>query len=158
MGRLAAGNVTNLGKGTPAALAAPMREDARRLVLVIEDDDAIGQIVAEAINDEPGYRAVHIASPSRALALLEQLVPDLLVLDVRLPEMSGLELYASMRSAARTLRVPVLFETANGPAHADEFRRVGVASYLSKPFDIWNLVAYVKQLAPPRPFSARSTN
>jgi len=135
-----------------------MREDTRRLVLVIDDDEAIGQTVAEAINDEPGYRAVHIASPTRALALLEQLVPDLLVLDVQLPGMSGLELYDSMRSAARTWRVPVLFETANGPAHADEFRRVGVASYLSKPFDIWNLLAYVKHLAPPRPFSARSTN
>jgi DNA-binding response OmpR family regulator len=135
-----------------------MYEESRRLVLVIEDDQPIGQIVAEAINDEPGYRALHIASPSRALALLEQLVPDLLVMDVQLPGMTGLELYESMRGAARTRSVPVVFETANGPAHADEFRRLGVASYMSKPFDIWELIAYVKQLAPRRPFSKRATN
>ncbi|HYV21336.1 MAG TPA: response regulator [Candidatus Bathyarchaeia archaeon] len=135
-----------------------MHEESRRLVLVIEDDKPIGQIVTEAINDEAGYRAVHIDNPSRALALLEQLVPDLLVMDVQLPGMTGLELYESLRSAARTRGVPVLFETANGPAHAEEFRRLGVAWYVSKPFDIWELVAYVKQLAPPRPFSARATN
>jgi DNA-binding response OmpR family regulator len=135
-----------------------MYEESRRLVLVIEDDQPIGQIVAEAINDEPGYRALHIATPSRALALLEQLVPDLLVMDVQLPGMTGLELYESMRGAARTRCVPVVFETANGPAHADEFRRLGVASYMSKPFDIWELIAYVKQLAPRRPFSKRATN
>ena len=135
-----------------------MHEESERLVLVIEDDPPIGQIVAEAINEEPGYRALHLASPSRALALLEQFVPDLLVVDVQLPEMSGLELYESMRGAARTRRIPVLFETANGPAHADEFRRLGVGAYLAKPFDIWELVAYVKHLAPPRPFSVRGTN
>jgi DNA-binding response OmpR family regulator len=133
-------------------------QESQRLVLVIEDDQPIGQIVAEAINDEPGYRALHIASPSRVLALLEQVVPDLLVMDVQLPGMSGLELYESMRSVARTRRIPVMFETANGPAHAGEFRRLGVDSYLSKPFDLWELVAYVKHLAPRRPFSLRATN
>src|SRR2546423_15348748 len=133
-------------------------QESQRLVLVIEDDQPIGQIVAQAINDEPGYRALHIASPSRVLALLEQLVPDVLVMDVQLPGISGLELYESVRGAARTRSIPVVFETANGPAHADEFRRFGVAFYLSKPFDIWELVDYVKQLAPRRPFSVRATN
>jgi len=145
-------------QGTLAAFDGTMDQETRRLVLVVEDDQPIGRIVTEAINDEPGYRAVHIADPSRALALLAQLVPDLLVMDVQLPGMSGLELYESMRSATRTRRIPVLFETANGTAHADEFRRLGVASYLGKPFDIWELVAYVKQLAPRRPFSVRATN
>jgi DNA-binding response OmpR family regulator len=135
-----------------------MQEGSRRLVLVIEDDKPIGQVITEAINDEAGYRAVHIENPSRALALFEQLVPDLLVIDVQLPGMTGLQLYESMRSAARTRCVPVLFETANGLAYAEEFRRLGVAWYVSKPFDIWELVAYVKHLVPPRPFSVRASN
>jgi CheY-like chemotaxis protein len=133
-------------------------EESTRLVLVIEDDQPVGQTVTEVINDEPGYRALHIATPSRALAFLGQVVPDLLILDVQLPGMSGLALYESTRTVARTRRIPVIFETANGPAYADEFRRLGVAAYLSKPFDILDLVAYVKHFAPWRPFSARATN
>ena len=133
-----------------------MSPDSDRVVLVVEDDVATGQLVTEAINDEPGYRALHAASPTRALAVLEELVPDVLVVDLNLPEISGLDLYHSVRENERTRQVPVIFQTADGPSHADEMRRLGVAFYVSKPFDLWELVGYVKRLAPRRPFSPQT--
>jgi CheY-like chemotaxis protein len=131
---------------------------AGRVVVIVEDDMVVGALLSEAINEEPGYRALHIPTPTRALAALEQLVPDLLVVDMRLPEMSGLDLYDAVRGDTRMRKVPVIFETGEGAAHADELRRRGIASYVSKPFDPFEVVGYVKHLAPARPFSARATN
>jgi CheY-like chemotaxis protein len=70
-----------------------------------------------------------------------------MVVDVRLPGMSGFELYDRLKLNPRTSRVPVLFETASGVDAMNEFRRRGIATYIKKPFDLNVVVAYVKRLA-----------
>lgn len=120
-----------------------------RVVVVVEDDKPIGELLAGVINDEDGYRAIHLTRPSDALRTLEQLKPDLLVLDVGLPGMSGLELYDRLRQDERLCSVPVLFETAVSREHASEFRKRGIRKVLQKPFDLNELIASVKELAPP---------
>ncbi|TMC01403.1 MAG: response regulator, partial [Chloroflexi bacterium] len=64
-----------------------------RIVMVVEDDRPIGELLAGVINDEDGYRAILVTRASEALHTCEQVKPDLLLLDVGLPGMSGLELY-----------------------------------------------------------------
>ena len=125
--------------GTPAT--------RRKVVLVVEDDRAIGELIASAISDEPGYFAIHVEEPTGALETTKQVTPDLMVLDVRLPGMSGFELYDRLQTDPRTRKVPVLFETASGSETIDEFHRRGIATYVKKPFDLNELVAYVKRLA-----------
>src|ERR1051325_1221427 len=68
-------------------------ERRKRVVLVVEDDRPIGELLASIINDEDGYVAIHVTRPRDALQVLTKVRPDLLVLDVGLPEMSGIELY-----------------------------------------------------------------
>src|SRR5258705_10955666 len=97
-----------------------------RVVLVVEDDRPIGELLAGAINDEEGYRAIHVTRPTDALHTLEQMKPDLLVLDVGLPGMSGLELYDRVRQDDRLKNVPVIFETAVSQQHGAEFRKRGI--------------------------------
>lgn len=120
---------------------------ARKVVLVVEDEPAIGQLIADAISDEPGYCAIHVRAPMAALEATRHITPDVMVVDVRLPGMSGFELYDRLRSDPRTREVPVLFETASGSEAISEFRRRGIATYVKKPFDLNVIVGYVKRLA-----------
>jgi len=119
----------------------------RKVVIVVEDEPAIGELIAGAISDEPGYYAVLITDPTKALETTKHIAPDVMVLDIRLPGMSGFELYDRLRSDARTQKIPVLFETANGAENAAEFRKRGIATYVEKPFGLWEIVGYVKRLA-----------
>ena len=82
-----------------------------------------------------------------ALETTKHVTPDVMVVDVRLPGMSGFELYDQLKKNPRTSRVPVLFETASGAEAISEFRRRGIATYVKKPFDLNAVVAYVKRLA-----------
>ena len=120
-----------------------------RVVVVVEDDKPIGELLAGVINDEEGYRAIHVTRPSDALRTMEQLTPDLLVLDVGLPGMSGLELYDRLHRDERLRMVPVMFETAVSREHASEFRKRGIKKVLQKPFDLNDLIDGMKELAPP---------
>jgi two-component system nitrogen regulation response regulator GlnG len=121
-----------------------------RLVLIVEDDKPTGDVLAGAINDERGYRAITAATADEALAAMSRIDPDLLLLDIRLPGMSGLELYDRIRADARFPALPVVFETGGGREHAQDLRDRGVATYIKKPFDIHELVKLVKRLVPPR--------
>jgi len=121
----------------------------KRVVMVVEDDRPIGELLAGVINDEEGYRAIHVTRPTEALRAMEQLKPDLLVLDVGLPGMSGFELYDLLREDKRLRNVPVMFETAVSRENGAEFRKRGIRTVLQKPFDLSDLIASVKELAPP---------
>ena len=120
---------------------------ARKVVLVVEDEEAIGQLIADAISDEPGFCAIHVAGPAAAIEATKHVTPDAMVVDVRLPGMSGFELYDRLKRDPRTSKVPVLFETASGAEALSEFRRRGIATYIKKPFDLNVVVAYVKRMA-----------
>jgi len=120
-----------------------------RTVLVVEDDQQIGEVVVDAINEEHGYTATRVENADEALDSLARVVPDLLLLDIRLPGMSGLELYDRIRSDARFRSLPVVFETS-GLEHGEALRERGVATYIKKPFDIDDLVRFIRRLVPPR--------
>lgn len=120
-----------------------------RVVLIVEDDRSTGDVLASAINDERGYRAVHVSSADEALEALARVDPDLLVLDIRLPGMSGLELYDHLRADDRFSRLPIVFETGAGRENVEQMRERGIATYVKKPFDVDEVVRFVKRLVPP---------
>ena len=121
----------------------------KRVVLVVEDDRPIGELLASIINDEDGYVAIHVTRPNDALEVMKKVKPDLLVLDVGLPGMSGLELYDKVHADERFKETPVMFETAVADRNRGEFRRRGIESVVEKPFDINDFVRQVRELAPP---------
>src|SRR6195256_2000648 len=107
----------------------------RRVVIVVEDDRPVGELLASIINDEEGYYAIHVTRPTEALETLKHVKPDLLVLDVGLPGMSGIELYDRVRQDEKLQRVPVMFETAVAREHKSEFTERGIQHVIEKPFD-----------------------
>ena len=121
----------------------------KRVVLVVEDDRPIGELLASIINEEDGYVAIHVTRPNDALEILKKVKPDLLVLDVGLPGMSGLELFDRVRADERFKHTPVMFETAVADRHRQEFKERGIDAVVEKPFDINDLVRQVRHLAPP---------
>lgn len=130
---------------------------ARRVVLVVEDDPQVGDLLADAINDERGYVALHVASGSDALRALDTVNTDLVLLDVGLPGMSGIEVYDRMRRDERLREVPVMFETAAAAEQVTELRVRGVTAFIRKPFDLNDVLGYVKRMVPPRREPTAST-
>ena len=124
-----------------------------RVVIVIEDDRPIGELLTSLINDEDGYVAIHLTRPSDALHALKEVTPDLIMIDVGLPGMNGLELYDKIRQDERLKRVPVMFETAWSQEYAKEFKRRGITSVIQKPFDLTDVLKRVHQLAPAAPMA-----
>ena len=121
---------------------------SRKIVMVVEDDRPVGELLASIINDEEGYYAIHVTRPTDALETLKNVKPDLLVLDVGLPGMSGIELYDRVKGDERLKQVPVMFETAVAREHRDAFMRRGIENVVEKPFDLDEIVRCVHKLAP----------
>jgi CheY-like chemotaxis protein len=119
-----------------------------RVVLVVEDDRPIGELLASIINDEDGYLAIHLSRPTQALEAIKEVKPDLFLLDVSLPGMSGLELYDRIKKDERLRDVPIAFETALSRDYQAEFKRRGIKTVIEKPFDVNEVVATVHRLAP----------
>lgn len=142
-------------KGRSKRASRAVEPGRTRVVLVVEDDKPIGDVVVDAINDEAGYSAVRVGTAIDALETLHAVEADLIVLDLHLPGMSGVELYDRIRADDRYRDLPVIFETGAMREHASELRDRGVAMYVKKPFDLNDLVSYVKRLAPPLKAAAR---
>lgn len=127
-----------------------MAMQRKRVVVVVEDDRPIGELLAAIINDLDGYFAIHVTRPTDAIRTCEKVSPDLLVLDVGLPGMSGFELYDRLHEDERLRKVPVMFETAVSYEYRREFQRRGITNVVEKPFDLSDIVRCVRELAPAR--------
>ncbi|MDQ2952089.1 MAG: response regulator [Chloroflexota bacterium] len=128
--------------------SATMKRTGKKVVMVVEDDRPVGELLASIINDEEGYYAIHVTRPTEALETLKNVKPDLLVLDVGLPGMSGIELYDRVQRDERLKLVPVMFETAVAYENRDAFKQRGIDHVVEKPFDVDEIVRCVRKLAP----------
>jgi two-component system phosphate regulon response regulator PhoB len=115
-----------------------------KTILIVEDEDAIRQMVAFGLK-RAGFEPVEAADVARARALVADRVPDLILLDWMLPDVSGVEYARSLRRDPDTKHIPIIMLTAR----ADEDDKVrgleaGVDDYLTKPFSARELTARIK--------------
>ena len=116
------------------------------LVLVVEDDDNIATALEFLVLQE-GYRHKRVASGAEALLCIKSLGPDLVLLDVMLPEVSGYEICRHIRSDPVLSDVKVLMMTARGSAiEHRKSEELGANGFISKPFDLKDLRAEVRRL------------
>jgi two-component system OmpR family response regulator len=114
-------------------------------VLVIEDDATLGRALQEFLSDQ-GYATDWLADGKRALAALANHAYDLMVLDLNLPLIDGLEVLTSLRGEGS--EIPVLVLTArDGLADRVAGLDAGADDYLTKPFELAELAARVRALA-----------
>ncbi len=113
------------------------------MILVADDDTQIRDVVRIALG-QAGFAVAEAADGQQALEMAQSLTPDLIVLDIGMPEMDGLAVCRELRKQSD---IPVLFLTAQ----ADEVDRIvglelGADDYVSKPFSPRELVARVKAI------------
>lgn len=112
-------------------------------ILVVDDDPYICEAV-ELILTGAGYTVSSVNSGKSAIESIRGLMPSLILLDVRMPGISGLETLTSLRRAG--VSIPILMMTAdNSPATMQEVMFLGGSGYVLKPFDADDLVARVGQ-------------
>ena len=136
---------TEVGAGT----GAPERSAARKSVLVIEDEPGLAEIIAINLQAS-GYDATVAHDGLQALYLLDRSTPDVILLDLQLPQVSGFRLIQLLRGREATATVPVIVMTALSFREAEEVIRAGADAFLTKPFAPEDVVARVDQLVAQR--------
>ncbi|MDR1017337.1 MAG: response regulator transcription factor [Lachnospiraceae bacterium] len=115
-------------------------------IWIVEDDDNIREIVAYALKSS-GFDVKDFSDGKIFANELKKQLPDLVLLDIMLPETDGLTLLTNIREDIRTKTIPVIMVTAKGTEY-DKIKGLdlGADDYISKPFSIMEVVARVKAL------------
>jgi two-component system cell cycle response regulator DivK len=114
-------------------------------VLVVEDNEKNMKLLRDVLQ-ATGYRVLEATTGGRAVELAAEHGPELVLMDIQLPDIDGVEALSRLRSDERTASIPVLALTAQA-MHGDRerFLAAGFDGYLSKPANIVELVATVRQ-------------
>ena len=115
-------------------------------VLHVEDVPSIQVVTRIALEKLGGYEVLSCASGQAALAEVQAFAPDLILLDMMLPQMTGLELLVQLSALIDLGKTPVVLLTgqADEVAAPEELRRLGVRKLLHKPFNPLQLAAQLE--------------
>ena len=114
-------------------------------ILVVEDNQKNMKLVREVLQ-ATGYRTLEATTGERAVELAAEHGPDLVLMDIRLPDIDGVETLGRLRADESTAAMPVVALTAQAmEGDRERFLAAGFDGYVSKPVDIAGLVATVKQ-------------
>ena len=121
-----------------------------KTILVVEDNELNLRLFCDLLNAH-GYSAHPVRDGRDALAKARELTPDLIIMDIQLPHVSGLELIGQMKADLMLREVPIMAVTAYA-GHDDEarIRAAGATAYVSKPISVLRFIEEVRALlAPP---------
>jgi two-component system, cell cycle response regulator DivK len=112
-------------------------------ILVVEDNDRNMKLFRDVLQ-ATGFRTLEATTGELAVELAIEHAPDLVLMDVRLPDIDGIQALGRLRADERTAGVPVVALTAQAmEGDRERFLAAGFDGYLSKPVDIGELVATV---------------
>lgn len=114
-----------------------------KTILVVEDDDAIGPFLIEALSQETSYKALLVTDGLQALKAAHTLKPSLFITDYCMPFMNGIELYDKLHKTEEWENTPVILISASLPEQEVKKRKL---VSLSKPFDLDDLLNTVEGL------------
>jgi chemosensory pili system protein ChpA (sensor histidine kinase/response regulator) len=121
--------------------AAPARS-----VMVVDDSITVRRVTDRFLTRN-GMRVVTAKDGLEALSLLQDDLPDLMLLDIEMPRMDGFELASTLRGDARTQALPIIMITSRtGKKHSDRARELGVDRYLGKPYHEVELLESINEL------------
>jgi excisionase family DNA binding protein len=117
------------------------------LVLIVDDDERVREYVRVNLEME-GYTVREAGSAEQGLAALEEVSPDLVLLDVMMPEVDGWEMLRRVHDRHGVGAIPVVMFSAKVDEGAEEATARGAQGFLGKPFDPQQLIDHAKQLVP----------
>lgn len=117
-------------------------------VLYVDDEPDIREIARIALDLDDGMVIETAASGHEAIDKASSWLPDVILLDVMMPEMDGPMTLAELRARAETRAIPVVFITARTQSHeVERFRSLGACAVIAKPFDPMLLAAQVRAVS-----------
>ncbi|HEX8410052.1 MAG TPA: response regulator [Thermoanaerobaculia bacterium] len=117
-------------------------------VLVVDDDPNIRRMIVAALRRD-GYTFLEAPNGREALDLMRAEHPDVVVLDLMMPVLSGWDVLRERQGDAELSRIPVIVVSANRDPDVAVAVNAGICAFLPKPFDISALSALVKSCMPP---------
>jgi two-component system, cell cycle response regulator DivK len=109
---------------------------ANELILIVEDNEKNRRLARDVLQVK-GYRTIEAESAEAALAMTAEMVPDLVLMDIHLPGMDGIEALKRLREAQATQAVPVLAFTASVmPQDRHQITSAGFDGFVSKPINL----------------------
>jgi PAS domain S-box-containing protein len=139
------------GPRPPAALAPAAARGGRGTVLYVEDNRANLGLMEDVLASRPGVRLLSATQGGAGLELARQHRPDLILLDVHLPDVPGDEVLRQVRSDPHLRTTPVIVISADAtPTQAQRLRAAGASEYLTKPLDVSRFLTLLDRLLPER--------
>ncbi|MFB2764213.1 MULTISPECIES: response regulator [Marinobacter] len=127
---------------------ASVPEASLNKILYVEDDPDIRAIAELALQDVGGFNAALCSSGQQALEVAPEFEPDLILLDVMMPEMDGPETMRRLRALDATRATPVIFMTARiQSTEIQEYLALGAIGVIPKPFDPMTLADDIHRIA-----------
>lgn len=114
-----------------------------KTVLIVEDEDAVRQL-ERFILEQQGYEVVEARDGLEGLAKAEFKKPDLILLDLMMPDVSGGRMYDEMKTHPTTSGIPIVVVTGKPDAHEIFDDRIGSDDVIMKPFDAESLLARIR--------------
>lgn len=125
------------------------RKSMKTKILVVDDDDAVTELLCEFLG-ETDYTIRTASNGRNALGILEEWLPDVILMDIQMPIMDGIETCKKIKENTLTQRIPVIlasamdFMVASGKA-----RLAGADFFLPKPFKFYELMRILETVNPP---------
>jgi CheY-like chemotaxis protein len=116
-----------------------------KTILIVDDEFGIVDILSELLQDE-GYRVLTAANGEQGLEKIAEVRPNLVILDVMMPILDGLEMLRRLRSDAASRDLEVIVMSAAPPPRGQEKLLNNVSGFLRKPFDLQDLLKMVRLL------------
>ncbi|MFZ5653943.1 MAG: response regulator [Pseudomonadota bacterium] len=142
----------------PLAAPAPPRPreaDGTFTVLIVDDSVTMRKATGRLL-ERHGYRVVTARDGVEAMQMLQEITPDLMLLDVEMPRMDGFEVARQVRGSERLQRLPIIMITSrSGEKHRNRALELGVDHYLGKPYQEEQLLALIESRLPPEEEAAR---
>ena len=114
-------------------------------ILIVEDNQLNMKLLRDVLH-ATGYRALGATSGAEAVALASEHAPDLVLMDIQLPDLDGVEALRRLRADPRTAAIPVLAVTAQAMrGERDRFLEAGFDGYVSKPVNVRELIGTVRR-------------
>jgi DNA-binding NtrC family response regulator len=112
-------------------------------ILVVEDDESTGEVLTLAISQETPYQSLLARSGHDALKVLQKCKMSLLILDYRLPDTTGIELYDRIHTIHKSHAIPTILMSATHPSEEIASRNIVL---IEKPFELDRLLEAIKRL------------
>jgi CheY-like chemotaxis protein len=120
----------------------------KKTILVVDDSKLASYTVKDGLEElNPNYNVITVDSGKKCLEVLQQNQrPDIILLDIMMPEMNGWEVFKCLRKNEQWKNIPVIFITAKTDNFSKGFGKLLAEAYIEKPFEIKELQARIEKI------------